>query len=62
MWDREVYRVTMKNWTPPTTIGELPRANPRAGASTFGPVPILDVGVLDWSGNPNDVYFWASTG
>jgi len=24
MWDRQVYWVTMKNWTPPTTIGEPP--------------------------------------
>ena len=29
-----------------------------AGASIFGPVPILDVGVTDWSGNPNDWHFW----
>jgi hypothetical protein len=24
LWDRQVYWVTMKNWTPPTTIGEPP--------------------------------------
>jgi hypothetical protein len=30
MWDRQIYWITMKNWNPPTTIGEPPHANIRA--------------------------------
>jgi hypothetical protein len=30
MWDRQVHWITMKNWTPPTTIGKPPGTNIRA--------------------------------
>jgi len=29
MWDRQVWRLTMKNWNPPTTIGRTPYPKPR---------------------------------
>ena len=29
MWDRQVWRLTMKNWNPPTTIGRSPQPKPR---------------------------------
>lgn len=35
LWDRQVYCVTMKNWNPPTTIGEPPHVKLRSFVELF---------------------------
>jgi hypothetical protein len=47
-WDRQVYRVTMKNWTPPTTIGELPSANPRSFLELLCGLVLLALSLFIW--------------
>jgi hypothetical protein len=48
MWDRQIYRVTMKNWTPPTTIGESPHARLRAFLELFCGLALLVFSFLVW--------------
>jgi hypothetical protein len=48
MWDRQVYWITMKNWNPPTTIGEPPQANIRAFLELLVGLVLLVLSAIIW--------------
>jgi hypothetical protein len=48
MWDRQVYWIRMKNWNPPTTIGEPPHANVRAFLELLVGLVLLVLSAIIW--------------
>jgi Na+(H+)/acetate symporter ActP len=48
MFDRQVYWITMKNWNPPTTIGEPPHANIRAFLELLVGLVLLVLSSIIW--------------
>jgi len=48
MWDGQVYWITMKNWNPPTTIGEPPHANIRAFLELLLGLVLLVLSAIIW--------------
>jgi hypothetical protein len=48
MWDRQVYWITMKNWSPPTTIGEPPHTNIRAFLELLVGLVLLVLSPIIW--------------
>lgn len=48
LWDRQVWRVTMKNWNPPTTIGEPPHLRSRCVIELFCGVSLFVIAFRIW--------------
>ncbi len=48
LWDRQVWRVTMKNWTPPTTFGESPHLRSRGVIELFFGVLLSIIACRIW--------------
>jgi hypothetical protein len=48
MWDRQVYWITMKNWSPSTTIGEPPHTHIRAFLELLVGLVLLVLSPIIW--------------